>query len=329
MTGFPSIDKPWLKYYSEEAIDAPIPECTVYEYLWSQNQKHLKNTALNYFDNKITFAELFENIHRSAVSFSAMGIKANDIVTFVTVSTPETVYAFFGLNYIGAISNMVDPRTSAEGIRNYIQESNSKIVLALDVAFDKVAQAVKDTSIEKIIIVSPADSLRGVKRWGYLLTKTSQKKGDKCISWKDFITCGRNLSVKAYPYLANQCCVIVHTGGTTGTPKGVMLSNDNINAMVLQSIYSGIDLQRTHTWLDIMPPFIAYGLGMGICLPLVVGMETILIPSFDPAKFDRLIIKYKPVHMMFVPSFWSSIIQSKKLRNSACLFHAISSSLIY
>lgn len=74
-------------------------------------------------------------------------------------------------------------------------------------------------------------------------------------------------------------------------------------------------MKREHTWMDIMPPFIAYGIGMGICLPLVIGMETILIPSFNPLKFDDLLIKYKPMHMVFVPSYWETIIHSRKLRD--------------
>ena len=121
-------------------------------------------------------------------------------------------------------------------------------------------------------------------------------------------------------YHKDQCCVIIHTGGTTGTPKGVMLSNDNINALVQQSILTGIDMQRHHNWMDIMPPFIAYGIGMGIHLPLVIGMELILIPSIDPKKFDQLLIKYKPIHMVFVPSYWGTIINSKRLKKTDLSF---------
>lgn len=96
-------------------------------------------------------------------------------------------------------------------------------------------------------------------------------------------------------------------------PKGVMLSNENVNALVVQSILTGIDMKREHTWMDIMPPFIAYGIGMGLHLPLVIGMETILIPSFDAKKFDELLLKHKPIHMVGVPSYWGVIINSKKL----------------
>lgn len=235
-----------------------------------------------------------------------------------TVTTPETIYAFYALNRIGAISNMVDPRTSVEGIHQYICEVNAEVVLTLDVAYPKIEQAIAGTGVRKIIVVSPADSLPPVKKSLYLASVRVKGKtnsyGSLCQSWQSFIEGNESVTATTVPYTKDRCCVIVHTGGTTGIPKGVMLTNDNINALVFQSILTGINMKREHTWMDIMPPFIAYGIGMGICLPLVIGMETILIPSFDPKKFDGLLLKYKPMHMVFVPSYWGAIIHSHKLR---------------
>lgn len=313
LTGYPSIDRPWLKYYPDEAINAPLPKCTIYEYLWRQNKDYTGRVALNYFGNRVTFLELFRHIDEAAASFAALGVGEGDIVVVASVTTPETVYIFYALDRLGAVSNMVDPRTSPEGIREYIREVNAKIVVTLDAAYGKVAQATQGTGVEKIIVTSPADSLPGVKRFAYRLTKPAPKLAENCVPWRDFIASGIGKGFKPAPYRADRCCLIVHTGGTTGAPKGVMLSDDNLNAMVFQSIETGIDMRRVHTWMDIMPPFIAYGLGMGICLPLVVGMETILIPAFDPKKFDLLLLKHKPVHMVFVPSYWGTIIHSRKL----------------
>lgn len=317
LTGYASIDKPWLKYYSEEAINTPVPECTVYEYLWVSNKDYLDRVALRYFDKKITFGEMFENIEKAARAFTAIGVKKGDIIIMATVTTPETVYAFYALDRLGVIPNMVDPRTSAEGIREYIQEVDAKIVLTLDVAYPKIEKAIAGTNVEKVIVTSPADSLSTVKK--VLFVGANKIKGqtykfpNNCVRWEKFITNGCSSAIAEAPFEKDTCCVIVHTGGTTGFPKGVMLSNENINALVLQSILTGIDMQREHTWMDIMPPFIAYGIGMGLHLPLVIGMETILIPSFDAKRFDELLLKHKPVHMVGVPSYWGTIINSKKL----------------
>ena len=314
LTGYPSIDKPWLKYYSEEAINAPLPECTIYEYLWENNKDHLDDVALNYFDRKITYGELFENIEKAAKGYSALGVSAGDIVTICAVTIPETIYTLYGLNRLGVICNMVDPRTSTDGIKSYIKEVNSKIVVTIDVAYPKIVEAVKGTDVKNIVVISPADSLPQPKKFLFKAFKSAKIPDDNLhIKWKDLAVQGKEISSNYIDYQKGTCCTIVHTGGTTGTPKGVMLSNDNINAAAVQAILAGFDFQRIHSWLNIMPPFIAYGIGNGLHLPLVTGMEVIIIPSFDPNKFVDLLNKYRPNHMVGVPSHYGNIITNPKI----------------
>ena len=316
LMGYPSIDKPWLKYYTEEAIDAPMPECTIYEYLWENNKDYQDSVALNYFDRKITYGEVFANIDKAIKSYSTLGLKNGDIVTVCAVTIPETIYSFYGLNRLGVISNMVDPRTSAEGIREYIKEVNSKVVITIDVAYKKIVEAIKGTTVEKIVVISPADSLPQPKKFLFKAFKAPKIPNDNLhIEWNDFVAIGKDCEPVIVKYKKNTPCVIVHTGGTTGIPKGVMLSDDNLNKSAFQAIKSGFDFQREHTWLNIMPPFIAYGVGNGLHLPLIVGMEVILIPSFNPDEFADLLNKYHPNHMVGVPSHYGSIIHNKKMQN--------------
>lgn len=314
LTGYPSIDKPWLKYYTEEAINAPLPECTIYEYLWENNKDHLDDVALIYFGKKITYGELFENIDKTARAFSAIGVKYGDIVIVATVTTPETIYAFYALNRLGAIPNMVDPRTSVEGIHDYIKEVNAKYVLSLDVACPKTEEAIKNTAVQKVIVSSPADSLPASKKVAYRISNSKKRlPNDRYIYWKSFVENGKNADSSFSPYKKNTCCVIVHTGGTTGMPKGVMLSNDNLNCSVVQCCNSGFDFERYQRWLGIMPPFIAYGIINGVHLPLVKGMPLTIIPNFDPNSYDKLLLKYKPNHIAGVPSHYGKIMESKNL----------------
>lgn len=323
LTGHASIDKPWLKYYTEEQIKTDMPKMTVYQYLYQKNNKYLGRTALSYFGRKISFDELFSKIEETAKALKAMGVKENDIVTISMPNTPEAVYLFYAMSKIGAIANMVDPRTSTEGIHKYIEEAKSDKVIIVVSYYNKVKPLSTNGTVKQVIAVSPAESLPFGLNFGYKakefiesLKDTSKKNvfDDHTIGWKDFIAKGKNYHGKTEAdYLPNRPVVIEHTGGTTGKPKGVVLSNENINAVALQSVLTGIDMQREHNWLDIMPTFIAYGVGMGLHLPLTIGMETILIPQFDPKKFDELLIKHKPIHMVGVPSYWGTIINSKKL----------------
>ena len=318
----PSIDKPWLKYYDEQQINVPMPKMSCYDYLYSCNSKYGNQPALNYFGRKITFEELFNNIESTAKALKQAGVKENDIITISLPNIPEAAYLFYACSKIGAVANMVDPRTSDDGIKKYIEEVDSKLVIIIDAYFNKVKNLLGN-GVEQIVAVSPAESLPKALNLGYRAKKfietlkdSSKKIGfNKNINnWNTFMSEGKKYTHSTHvEYIPNKAFVIEHTGGTTGDPNGVLLSNENINAVALQSALTGIDMQREHTWLDIMPIFIAYGVGMGLHLPLTIGMETILIPQFDAKKFDELILKHKPVHMVGVPSYWGTIINSKKM----------------
>lgn len=157
LTGYPSIDKPWLKYYTAEQINAELPKCKIYDYIWQQNRQYLTNPALHYYGRNITYGQMFEGIEKAAKAFRAIGVKKGDIVAVIAVTLPETIYTFYGLNRIGAIANMIDPRTSIEGIKNYIEEVNAKVIVLLDAVYEKVNAAVQGITIEKMVILSPAD----------------------------------------------------------------------------------------------------------------------------------------------------------------------------
>ena len=315
-TGYPSVDKPWLKYYTSEQIEADLPKCKIFDYIWTQNKNYQDRIALNYYDRRITYGQLFNSIDKVAKAFSQVGVRTGDVVSIISVTLPETIYSFYALNRIGAIANMIDPRTSLDGIREYLKEVDSKVVVTLDVAYEKVKEAVIGTSVDKVVIISPADSLPVIKKQLFKLTKGVKiKENTTCIKWNHFLSSSQsNDEINDTEYKEGECCVIVHTGGTTGTPKGVMLSNDNLNCSAFQCINSAIDFKREHNWIDIMPPFIAYGVGNGLHLPLVTGAEVVLIPAFDPNEFDALLMKYRPVHMVGVPSHYEAIINSTKLK---------------
>ena len=321
LTGYPSIDKPWLKYYTDEQIHADLPRCKIFEYLWNNNRDHTNDIALNYYGNRITYGELFKSIEAAANAFLQIGVSEGDIVAVIAVTIPETVYILYGLNRIGAIANMIDPRTSAEGIKSYITETGTKTVIVLDAVLDKVQSAIQHTNVTNIIGISPSDSLPSLKKFFYNTTQKKKRSQDKRYrTWQSFIKSNQIQVIKDSAYQENKCCVIVHTGGTSGIPKGVMLSNDNLNCSAFQCINSGFEMKRADRWANIMPPFIAYGVGNGLHLPLVKGMEVLLFPVFKPSKFDDMILKHHPTHMVGVPSHYENVIDSHKLRNKDMSF---------
>ena len=319
-TGFPSVDKPWLKYYSEDKRTFEVPECSVYEYMLESNKDNLSATALEYFGNKISYQKLIEKVDQCAAAFLAMGVKRGEIVSFCNPTTPEIYYAFYALNKIGAVANMIDPRTNASKIDEFITGAHSRIVFYIDIAYPKLKEILAKKAIEKAICISPADSLSVVLKAGYHLKNhvSSDKKapgGEKFISWRQFFCLGQNKTgnVAAAGAAGDLPAGIVYTSGTTGVPKGAVLSNKNLLSMVQQNICADMGWGRNDRFLGIMPPFIAYGLVCGFTLPICLGMDITIIPKFEPEKFDTYLLKYRPHHLMGVPSHMERLIGSKKL----------------
>ncbi len=322
LTGFPSIDKPWLKYYSQEAINAKLPECTMYELIWQSNKDYRENTALNYYGRKFTYAQLFEGIEKVAKAFSALGVKKGDIVVICTVNTPEMVYAMYALNRLGAVANMVDPRTNVDGIREYILESDARFVMTIDLAYHAIVKAANGTAVEKVVVVSPADSLPPVAKALYKMKTKSPKPGEETLTWKHFIALGDGVTPKYASYEKDTCCVMAHTGGTTGFPKAVMLSNDNVNALAHNYSHIDIPIKRGHRYFNDLPPFIMYGLCFALHATLYCGLEVIIYPVFDSKGFPKQFAKYKPHHFCALPDHLSYL-SSSNITSKMDLSHVI------
>ena len=318
---YASAAKPWLKYYDQKFIDQTVPDCSAFEYVCHQNKNHLPETAIDYYGRRITYADLIVNVKKTAAAFRAIGMKKGDIATVVSVMTPEVIYAFYAADMIGATLNLVDPRYSAEGIREYIEEVDSHLLICLNVAYERCHQAAKHTHVERVLVISPADSLPLHLAVGYKLTNPDKNRyKSNVLHWKDFIAAGQNQSTNAEPYDPQHTCVVVHTGGTTGSPKGVMLTDKNFNSIAQQfGAYEKL-FRRGQKLMNIMPPFIAYGYACGVHLPLVLGLTVVIIPNLDPAKLGLLIWKHKPEHLFGVPAHYQQMAASPLLKNKDLSF---------
>ncbi|MCQ2752110.1 MAG: long-chain fatty acid--CoA ligase, partial [Coriobacteriales bacterium] len=326
---YASIDKPWQKFYSKKNIKKAIPSCSIYDFLYKNNRKHLDDSAIEYDGKLITFGELFTQIDIAELAFKNLGVQEGDVIVIVSLTIPELIISFYALNKIGAVPNFVDPRTSVEGIQAFIKEVDSKLIICLDVCYKKLVRAIENTLVEHIVVISLADSAQSFNKKIYAVNKCSALLNKKFITWNKFLKFAshsnkfffakstKNNKTKS---IEKSCAVIVHTGGTTGMPKSVMLSNKNLNASVIQCCCSGFNFCRHDTWLGIMPPFISYGIANGVHLPLCKGMKLILIPNFNPKTYDKLLLKHKPNHVTGVPTYYNSIIKSKLVKNADLSF---------
>lgn len=313
LTGYPSIDKPWLKYYSEEAINAPLPECTIYEYLWENNKDYPQDIAIRYLNKAITYRELFDNIDRCAKALIAVGVKPGDIVTVAMPSTPEALYAVYAINKIGAVSNMIHPLAGQSEIVDYLNEVRSKVCLMFTGTYKILKEAIGKTNVETAVVASPAESLspivRGLYKWK---SKEPSFSGDTAyMSWRQFIAHGVGTTLAPIKRNCNELALISHTGGTTGEPKGVMCSDFNINSLIYQSFCCFKHEERQHVALVVLPPFVNYSLVQSMLEMLYLGYTVILLPKYEPDSIWDYFRKYHPNVVLSIPAYWEMLLNEK------------------
>lgn len=314
-----SREKPWLRFYSPEALEKSLPENTIYELLINENKNSFSKVALEYYGTKITFSEMFSEIERYAIAFSRAGVKKGDYVSLYTVSLPETIYSIYALNKIGAVSNFIDVRTDAGHALEFIAHAKSKILVVLDLFLDKIYDGLENLDLDKVIVQSASDSLPFTKKH-LTRVKTVDAYKNKKIDNKfivrnsEFVANSKGYNVTAIPYEKDRAAVVVRTGGTTGVSKGVVLTDDNINSVFadMRVLYTNTDGQCL---LNFLPLAASYGFVVGIHAPLCASIREILIPNFKPETFGDLIYKYRPNHIIGVPVFYENMMKNRKLQN--------------
>lgn len=314
-TGYPSIDKPWLKYYSEEAINAPVPEMSICEWIKEQNNGKENDIAFRYLNYSLSFKNLFRQIDIASCAFAGIGVKKGDIVTVALPNIPENVITIYALNRIGAIANLIDLRCQGDDLVRHYNEVNSTVAVVCDMFLKNTLSIKSRVNLEHIIVASPYDHLPLLfsfflkRKYNILSKETSDIE-----KWKTFITNTVKNKVPAVKMNANDTACILHTSGTTGESKGVMLSNHCFNAMSIQYKYGYGYFQPGDSFLNQVPPFLAYSAILAIHIPLSLHLKMIMLPEYRPDKFAENMIKYKANHVAAGPADWANFLNNNSVK---------------
>ena len=308
----------WEHYYKENERNIKVPDKSLYDYMMTSTKNFSREVALNYFGRKITFKTFWDYIDKCARSLKVLGVKEKDVVTICMPNTPEAVISFFAVNKIGAVANMIHPLSAEEEIKDYLNNTKSKYMIALNQCYSKIKKIIKDTSVKRVVIASPSDSMPIIMNTLY--NATMGRKEEKPVSnsmylfWREFMSLGTNYQEKIDVKIKkDDTAVILHSGGTTGVPKSIVLSNASIIGVNEQAKIFFPEAEVGDSLLLILPLFHCFGLVVGMFIPLCRGAHSILIPQFDAKKFDKLLTRYKPNFLLGVPTLFEAMLNNKKI----------------
>ena len=310
----------WEHFYKKSDLDIKVPDISLYENMINQTKDYKSYNALNYFGKKITFKVFWEYIDKCAKSFKSLGVREGDVVTICMPNTPEAAISFFAVNKIGAIANMVHPLSAEEEIKEYLNSTNSVIMVAFNQTYSKIRNIIKDTKVYKVIIASASESMPILLNSLYNVTKGRKEAKPKTSSfyvfWKEFLHFGDYYDgLVDVARKADDDALILHSGGTTGIPKSIVLSNRSLVTISKQAKIIFPMLQPGDTLLSVLPLFHCFGLVVGLYGPLCLGVTCILVPQFDAKRFDKLLTKYKPNVLTGVPTLFEALLKNKFMDN--------------
>lgn len=270
--------------------------------------------AFDFMSKPTTYKKMVEEIENCAKALKTIGVREGDRVTIALPNCPQAIYMFYAVNLIGGICNMIHPLSAEKEIEFYLNASKSVTAITLDQFYHKFENVRQNTGVTNIIIASVKDELSRPIRAGYMLTEGRKikkiPKDAPVILWKDFI---RMSKYCFYNYKVERRCddpaVILYSGGTTGTTKGIVLSNKNFNALGQQVIATNPMFRPGDKMLAAMPVFHGFGLGVCIHTMLSQGGRCILVPRFTAKSYAKLIVKYRCNFMAGVPTLYEALLR--------------------
>lgn len=322
LTGYPSIDKPWMKYYINDADIDSAANFTIYDNLYLNNKDFPSDPAIFYFGNKIPYSTVFENIDKCVKALKGIGIKNGDIVNLCTAGVPEVIYILFACSRIGAVANFVSPLFTIDQMADRIKETGRDWLFILDAMFSHVKDVIPKAGIKKAVIIPQAASMPIALQEQVKLGKSgwecpSEVPADcALLTWENFISAGE-MEVDGYdvPYEKDRPVIMVYSSGTTGASKGILLTNDGINATVSYYQTKAFPTLRGETTLQMIPIWFSTGIILSVIMPMIKGVTVIMEPRYSKENFAENMARYKPNMNLHSTSLWMYLVSSKIMEN--------------
>lgn len=307
---------PWLKFYDNISKSHEYPKMNLWEAVRRIACKYPQYTALIYMNRKITYKEMTERIDCVQSGLRKCGVKKGDRVIVSLPNTPQAVYLLYALNSIGAVACFVHPLSAFKEIAEYIKITQSNSIVMLDSFYSSIRDKDELFKNKTIILTTPEDELEFCKRKLYSIChrKTKAHIEDRVYLWRDIMKNSQEIESETDRVSADSPAVVLFSGGTTGKPKGVLISSYGLNAMAVQTAQAvGCSITGTKL-LAVMPVFHGFGLGVSVHAVLMHGGCSVLVPRFNAEKTVKIIKKHRPNFIAGVPTMYEALTRCKHIQ---------------
>ena len=316
------VKTPWKDYVGDVPMHLDYFQGSMFDAVARIAEEYPNNIAFDFMGRSTTYRKMVQEIEKCAKSLKTLGVRPGDKITIAMPNCPQAIYMFYAVNLVGGIANMIHPLSAEKEIEFYLNESQSTTAITLDQFYDKFEHIRQNTGIINIIIASVKDALSRTIRAGYMLTegRKIQKIPDDApvIRWREFMDMSRFCFYKNFRVERgyDDPAVILYSGGTTGTTKGIVLTNGNFNALAQQIIATNPMFRPGDRMLAAMPLFHGFGLGVCVHSMLANGGRCILIPRFTAKSYAKQIVKYKCNFIAGVPTLYEALLRLPSMDNA-------------
>ena len=305
---------PWKAHLGDVPMNLEYFEGSMFEMVEQVAQKYPEQVAFDFMGKPTTYRKMVQEIESCAKALKTIGIREGDKVTIAMPNCPQAIYMFYAVNLVGGIANMIHPLSAENEIEFYLNESESVTAITLDQFYHKFERVRQNTKVVNLIIASIKDALSKPIKAGYMLTEGRKiekiPEDAPVIRWTEFMKLSKHCFYKyKVERKADDPAVILYSGGTTGTTKGIVLSNRNFNALSQQVIAANPMFRPGDKMLAAMPIFHGFGLGVCIHSMLTQGGRCILVPRFTPESYAKQITKYKCNFIAGVPTLYEALLR--------------------
>ena len=309
-------NRPWLRFYGDVPRAIDYPRITMYQALMATVERVPRAVAYDFFGTTATYQQFGREIDQCADALAAMGLRQGDRMTIAMPTSPQAIICFYAINKLGGVASMIHPLSTPTEIAFYLNLSRSRFALTLDAFYGKFKEIAGQTGLKRLVLAQVPDYLGPVKRFGFNLTKgrkIPKVPSDPLVFWWREMMGQKRPAAPRGTTGFSDLAVILYSGGTTGTPKGIMLSNENFIAEGMQVSAWG-NLTQGDTILAILPVFHGFGLGVCVNAAFMGGGKSVLVPQFTPEDVAKLIRSKRPNFVIGVPTLYEALNRNKKFR---------------